>query len=261
MSDLLEGVALVSGAGSGIGRATSLAFVRHGIKQLALLDIDTAGMAATRKLIFELNDNVEVLEIQADLSNEKAIVDAVQKVTKTFGQINIAVNNVGIGGPICATSEMGVEDYRKVVDLDLIGLWIAQREEIRQMLRQEPRGQSPETRSRGVIVNLSSTYGHVAPSGTTPAPPYIACKHGVLGMTKMDANSYAKDGIRINAICPGFVNTPAFKAAVQQGVMQDELKKVPMGRFAEPSEIAEAISFLVSPMSSYMSGANLVVDG
>ncbi len=122
----------------GIGRATSLAFVRHGITKLAFLDIDPIGMAATKNLVLELNDKIEVLECKADLSNEKAIVDAVRKVVDKFGQINIAVNNVGVGGPMCPSTEMSLDDYRKTIDLDLVGLWIAQREEIRQMLQQDP---------------------------------------------------------------------------------------------------------------------------
>ncbi|EXJ63359.1 uncharacterized protein A1O5_11680 [Cladophialophora psammophila CBS 110553] len=261
MTDLLQGVALVTGGGSGIGQATCIALVRHGVDRVAILDIDTAGMSQTSKLIRTIKE-VDIIEISTNMANESSVVQAVQQVIDRFGRIDIAVNNAGIGGSILPSTETSVQDFHKVIDINLIGLWIGQREVIRQMLKQEPQQLWTGTPVRGTIVNLSSTFGYVSAAGTTPVPAYVSSKHGVLGITKQDSNSFAKDGIRINAICPGYINTPAIKAAAEASeAVQLEKLKVPMGRFGEPSEIAEAICFLASPMSSYMTGAGMIVDG
>ncbi|KAH6962532.1 hypothetical protein BKA56DRAFT_698512 [Ilyonectria sp. MPI-CAGE-AT-0026] len=263
MTNLLSGVALITGAGSGIGQSTSMAFARHGVQKLALLDIDDAGLETTAALISQqTNKRVESLKIKIDVSDEKAIVQAIQKVVDAFGRIDIAINNAGIGGPIMESTKISTDEYRRVLDVNMIGLWVSQREEIRQMLGQSPIEIRPGVQSKGVIVNMSSIFGLISPSASTPAAPYNTSKHGVIAITKNDANSFAKDGIRINAICPGYVTTKNLAQAVtEDDVMRKELEKVPMGRLADPSEIAEAICFLASPMSSYMSGASLVIDG
>ncbi|KAH8672342.1 hypothetical protein BGZ61DRAFT_556177 [Ilyonectria robusta] len=260
MTNLLAGVALITGAGSGIGQSTSMAFARHGVQKLALLDIDDAGLETTAAMISQqTNKRVESLKIKIDVSDEKAIVQAIQKVVDAFGRIDIAINNAGIGGPIMDSTKISTDEFRRVLDVNMIGLWVSQREEIRQMLAQSP----IEIRwDKGVIVNMSSIFGLTSPSASTPAAPYNTSKHGVIAITRNDANSFAKDGIRINAICPGYVTTKNLAQAVTEDeVMRKELEKVPMGRLADPSEIAEAICFLASPMSSYMSGASLVIDG
>lgn len=120
---------------TGIGRATSIAFVHHGIRKIALLDINPSSIKETKGLLLNANAKVEVLELPVDVTNEKAVVEAVQKVVDTFGQLTIAVNNAGLGGPIRPTAEMALEDYRRIIDLDLVGLWVAQREEIKHMLQ------------------------------------------------------------------------------------------------------------------------------
>lgn len=114
---------------------------------------------------------------------------------------------------------------------------------------------------RGTIINVASMLGLVAASPTTPATAYVAGKHAVMGLTKTDAVMYAPHGIRINAMCPGYVETPLLKAATASGIMDGEIKKTPMGRLAQMEEIADAIVFLASPFSSFMCGAGLVVDG
>ncbi|KAH7110703.1 oxidoreductase [Dactylonectria macrodidyma] len=263
MAKLLTGTALVTGAGAGIGQATSVAFVRHGIQKLALLDIDDTGLDRTADLISQHKaEGVQLLRIKVDISDDKSVITAIQKVVDTFGRIDIAVNNAGIGGPIVSSANMTVEEYRKVIDINMIGLWVSQREEIKQMLRQDPTQNCYGGVNRGVIVNMSFIFGLISPSASTPASPYSTSKHGVVAITRNDANSFAKDGIRINAICPGYVATRNLEATVTESqVMRQELDKVPMGRLASASEIAEVISFLASPMSSYMTGSTVVVDG
>ncbi|KAH8808646.1 oxidoreductase [Xylogone sp. PMI_703] len=263
MANLLKGVALVTGASSGIGQATAIALTRHGIKQLALLDIDPIGAKTTTELVKQQASDVDVLTIVTDMTNEESVVQGIQKVINYFGRIDYAVNNAGGAlNSLCPSTDLSAADFRAVMDLNVTGLWIGQREEIKQMLKQEPLDHEGGIRNRGVIINMSSAYGIVGTAATTNTTAYSTSKHAVLGITKNDANRYIKDNIRINAICPGYVNTPAMAAAVTHSdVMKGELLRIPMGRLAEPDEIAQAIVFLASPMSSYMSGAGLVVDG
>ncbi|KIW30208.1 uncharacterized protein PV07_05967 [Cladophialophora immunda] len=262
MNQLLKGVAVITGAGSGIGKATSIAFARNGVTKLALADIDEAGLKSTEKAVAALNKDVEVLLVTMDVSIEQSVIQGIQQVVIRFGRIDIAVNNAGFGGPIAPSVDISSEDFRRVIDTNMIGLWMCQREEIKQLLRQDVVEVRTGVWSRGIIVNMSSTFGLTAPSQSTPAAPYCTSKHGIIAITKNDANTYSKDGIRINAICPGYVNTDHMRATVSDSeIMRAEMAKVPMRRFAEPEEIADAICFLASPMSSFMSGASLVVDG
>ncbi|KAH7068619.1 short chain dehydrogenase/ reductase [Paraphoma chrysanthemicola] len=258
---LVRGVALVTGAGSGIGRATSLALARHGAQKLALLDINEGALQETEDIVLAAtkttNNQIETLKVHVDVSNESSIIEAMQKVIKSFGRIDIAVNNAGIGGPVAPSTEVSIDAYRAVIDVNMIGLWVCQREEIKHMLCQDIiQG------SRGVIVNMSSIYGLTSPSASTPASAYNASKHGVIAITKNDANYYARNSIRINAVCPGYVSTGAVEAVVpDDSIMRKEIDKVPMGRLAYPSEVGEAIVFLASPMSSFVHGTSLVIDG
>ncbi|KAJ3545083.1 hypothetical protein NM208_g2692 [Fusarium decemcellulare] len=247
MSDLLTGTALVTGAGAGIGRATSIAFVQHGIRKLALLDVDDAGLDRTAYSISQLQlGEVQILKVNVDVGNDKSLVQAIQKVVDELGRIDIAVNNAGIGGPIVNSTDLSVEDYRKVIDINMVGLWVSQREEIKHMLKQDPVLTRPGGVNRGVIVNMSSIFGLIGPSASTPASAYSTSKHGVVAITKNDANSFAKDGIRINAICPGYVDTRNLAAVVTESdVMREELRKVPMGRLGSVSEIAENFALII----------------
>jgi NAD(P)-dependent dehydrogenase (short-subunit alcohol dehydrogenase family) len=157
MSDLLKGVALITGAGSGIwngvlwfkydaelnylgiGQATALAFAQHGISKFALLDIDENGLIKTKGLLVKSRSDIDVMTVQLDLSEESGVVEAVQNVVKRFGEINIAINNAGIGGSMTRTSELELEPFRRVLEVNLIGMWIAQREVLKQMLKQPAR--------------------------------------------------------------------------------------------------------------------------
>ncbi|KIW42228.1 uncharacterized protein PV06_05792 [Exophiala oligosperma] len=261
MCHLLEGVALVTGGGSGIGQATCVALVRHGVKRLAVLDINVVGLRETKDLVERIR-RVDVLQLHVDLAEENSIISGVQRAVDHFGRIDILINNAARAGAIRPSTDVATGDFRKIIDVNLIGLWVCQREAIKQMLKQDPIKQRIGPASRGVIVNLSSTYGLVSPPGGLSTSAYVTSKHGILGITKTDATSFAKDGVRINAVCPGFVNTPAIKEAARASpLVQDEEKKVPMGRFGEPEELAEVICFLASPMSSYMTGTSVVVNG
>ncbi|KXT07909.1 hypothetical protein AC579_4521 [Pseudocercospora musae] len=260
MAKLVRGTAFITGAGSGIGQHVAYALARHGVERLALCDIRPEALKDTTERLKRNHQHVEVLNVEMDTSREDSVKSAVNQTVNAFDRIDIAINNAGIGGTPKPSPENTLDDFQKVVSINLNGVWLCQRSQILQMLKQEPLAPAPRG-SRGVIVNVASMLALVASSPGTPACAYTATKHAVMGLTKTDAVMYAKNGIRINAICPGYVATPLLKSATATRVMNDEVAKVPMGRLGEMEEIADTITFLSSEMSSFMCGSALVVDG
>lgn len=207
--------------------------------------------------------HVDILEVHLDVTDEDAVSSAVDQIISKFGRIDIAVNNAGIGGGPFNGADLPKSDFEKVLAVNLIGVMTCQSAELRAMIKQEPLHEGRRY-ARGVIINVSSMYGLVGASANTPATAYAAAKHGVMGLTKTDAIVYAEQRIRINAINPGYVATPLLGDTgdeSSQGVWAREMVKTPMRRLAQPAEIADCICFLGSRMSSYMTGAGLVVDG
>ncbi|RMY78953.1 hypothetical protein D0862_13270 [Hortaea werneckii] len=243
-----------------IGQATALAFARYGARQLALCDIRPDAIAQTTRKLKDHHKGLEILSLNADTSSEADVVHAVEHTATHFGRLDIAVNNAGINGKAVASDQLEFQDWRKTLSVNLDGVWLCQRAEIRQMLKQEPLDQAPRD-GRGIIVNVASMLGLVAASPSTPAVAYAASKHGVMGLTKTDAVMYAPRGIRINAVCPGYIATPLLEAVGADGVVARQLEKVPQNRFGSVEEVADAISFLASPMSSFVTGHGLVLDG
>lgn len=278
MASLLRGSALITGAGSGIGQYTAYALAQHGIRQLAICDINASSLETTSAQLRKSHKDLEILPLEMDVANEGSVRSAFRKTVDRFERLDVTVNNAGIGGAPTPTHETELSKWDKVIDVNVKGVWLCQREAIRYMLKQQALDAGPRG-SRGVIVNVASMLGTVASSPGTPACAYTSSKHAVmgkhdidiqlrdstlrprLGMTKTDAVMYASQGIRINAICPGYVGTPLLKAATGSGVMAAEVAKVPQQRLGEMEEIADAITFLASPMSSFMAGVGLVVDG
>ena len=212
MASLLRGVAFITGAGSGIGQYTAYALAKYGVRQFALCDIVPKNLDTTSAQLKQNHADVDILNIEADTAKEASVNDAVQQTVDRFSRLDIAVNNAGIGGPAKPTHEVELSEWEKLMSVNLNGVWLCQRAQIRQMLKQEPLDPAPRG-NRGVIVNVASMLGLVASSPGTPATAYTASKHGVMGLTKTDAVMYAPQGIRINAMCPGYVGTPLLKAA------------------------------------------------
>lgn len=254
----MKGSAFITGAASGIGQATAFAFAKHGIKRLVLTDVNRNNLLSTSSEIKSHFPDVQIESMEVDVCDEKAVESSVEEAVKKLGRIDVGVNVAGIGGAGKKTDESEEADWAKVIDVNLNGVWRSQRAQLRAMLKQENLGLRE---GRGNIINVSSMYGLVAPPSYIPASPYTAAKHGVVGLTKSDAIAYAAQGIRINAICPGYVNTPLLKEAAVSGAMDSEIAKTPMQRMADVDEIADSIVFLASPMASFMTGASLVVDG
>lgn len=233
---------------------------KYGVRQFALCDIRPDSLKTTTKELKSRYGNVDVLEIETDTSKEASVNNAVAETVKRFSRLDIAVNNAGVGGAGKPSHEQELEDWRRLMAINLDGVWLCQRAEIRQMLKQDYLDPKPRG-NRGVIVNVASMLGLVASVPSVAAVSYTSSKHGVMGMTKTDAIMYAPHGIRINAMCPGYIGTPLLKQATAAGIMADEVARVPQGRLGEIEEIADAISFLASPMSSFMCGIGLDVSG
>ncbi|WP_372634423.1 SDR family NAD(P)-dependent oxidoreductase [Fodinibius sp.] len=241
-------VALVTGAATGIGRETAIAFAKKGAN-VVIADINKKQLAETEKLLNE--EEVEILSVKADISNEEDIRNMVEKTVQKFGRLDFACNNAGIGGESATTGEYSTEGWDKVLNINLRGQFICMKYEIEAML----------DNGSGSIVNISSILGHV---GFTEAPAYVASKHGLLGLTKTAAIEYASQGIRVNAVCPGFIETPMLEDA---GITTDEETKQhiislhPAGRLGKPREVADAIVWLASDEASFVTGHPLLVDG
>jgi NAD(P)-dependent dehydrogenase (short-subunit alcohol dehydrogenase family) len=195
------------------------------------------------------------------VTDEQAIDDSVEKTVKAFGRLDYAVNNAGIGGAIDTSDQIQKDDFEKVLSVNLTAVWLCQRAQIRQMLKQERLSESYRS-YRGSIVNVASMFGLVAPPLNVPTTAYATSKHAVIGLTKSDALAFAHRGIKINAISPGYVMSPLVQKCMSQGDMiEAERKKVPVHRYAEMEEIGDSIAFLHSDAASYMIGATLVADG
>ncbi|KAJ2891663.1 3-oxoacyl-[acyl-carrier-protein] reductase [Zalerion maritima] len=260
MVSLLKGTAFITGAAGGIGKASAFAFAQHGVKNLTITDINATLLAATNKELKEKFPDVQVLEAQVDVREYHQVSSIIRETGKKFGRLDIAVNNAGIGGSGGKTHEIDWEEWQRVLDVDLHGVWRCQREELKLMVDQKDLG---PREGRGRIINVASMYGIVSPSYTMNHTAYTAAKHAVMGLTKADANSYGRTNIRINAVCPGYVRTPLVEHKVNKPdtpIMQDVFRQ-PFNRLCTVEEIADSIVFLASPMSSFMQGVGLVVDG
>lgn len=240
-------VVVVTGAAGGIGLATALLAAEHGA-HLAISDIDAAGLLNTIQQLAEMG--VTPYSDVLDVSNTAQVERYMLGAAANFGRIDCAFNNAGVGGEINKLHQLSEESWDKVVDVNLKGVWLCMKYQIPHM-----RGESG-----GAIVNMASSAGLV---GFPLNAVYSATKHGVLGLTKSAAGEYARDRIRVNAVCPGYVDTPMVKQLemVRPGMVNTTLQAVPMRRLGDAREVAEAVVFLLSDNASFITGHALSVDG
>ncbi|KAI9368045.1 short chain dehydrogenase/ reductase [Aspergillus egyptiacus] len=261
----MKGVALITGAASGIGRATAHTFVREGCTRLVLGDIDTSGLQTVSQELQDLKPELQILTMSVDVTSEEHVEAFVAAAVKHFGGIHYAVNNAGItSNPRVRTHELPTESWDDVLAVNLRGVWLCQRAELKVMMGQGRELEMVGSRTgapsqRGAIVNISSLFGimsHPTVGG------YSAAKSGVLGMTRTDALAYAEDGIRVNSVLPGLIKTPMVEESIRRGSNYEQLiGTVPARRWGRPEEVAEAVVFLAGERASFITGESLVVDG
>jgi NAD(P)-dependent dehydrogenase (short-subunit alcohol dehydrogenase family) len=237
-------VALITGAASGMGRATAKAFANAGAS-LVLIDRDSAKLETTARDI--ASSGVKLLTIAGDVSDESLAKSAVDRAVTEFGRLDMAYNNAGILGPMCPLTDETAEGYDAVNAVNLKGVWTFLKHELIQMKKQ----------GSGAIVNCSSLGGLIGLAGRAA---YHATKHGVIGLTKSAALDVAAQGIRVNAICPGCIDTPMGEQ-IDPAAMKEFLKEQPIGRMGTSDEIAATVLWLCSPASSLVVGVALPVDG
>jgi NAD(P)-dependent dehydrogenase (short-subunit alcohol dehydrogenase family) len=238
-------VALVTGASSGIGRATAEAFVARGYATALIdRDADEGRLVAT-----QLRKSGECLFIQCDVTDDGAVRDAVARTVSAYGRLDAAFNAAGIDGEAGkATAECSMENWNRVIATDLTGLWSCMRYEIPQMLKA----------GMGSIVNCASIAGLL---GAPTLPAYVAAKHGVVGLTKTAALEYARQGIRVNAVCPGLIDTPMTRKGLTPEFAAKLVEESPIGRFGQPAEIAAAVVWLCDQSPGFLTGQAIAVDG
>jgi NAD(P)-dependent dehydrogenase (short-subunit alcohol dehydrogenase family) len=237
-------VALVTGGASGIGEACVLTFARGGAK---VVIVDLNGELGEKAVTAVKQAGGDAIFLRVDVSDPEAVEKMVADTVAAFGRLDIAVNNAGIGGELNPTGNYSVEDWHRVIDINLNSVFYCMRYQIPQMLKQ----------GNGSIVNMSSILGAV---GIANSPAYVAAKHGIVGLTKTAALEYGKQGLRINAVGPAFIKTPLLNALDEQ--TQAYLSGLhAVGRMGEAKEVANLVAFLCSDQASFLTGGYYLVDG
>ena len=248
MAELMQDkVALVTGASSGIGRATALVFAREGAR-VVVADLNVVGGQETVQLVKAAGG--EAVFVETDVAQAASVEAMVQTALDTYGRLDCAHNNAGVEGVLSRTAEQTEQDWEPVIRINLKGVWLCMKYELPHMVQQ----------GSGAIVNTASGAGLI---GVKRMAAYVASKHGVIGLTKTAALEYAKSGVRVNAVCPGVIQTAMVERV--SGRRPDVLEKMiaaePIGRSGQPEEIAESVVWLCSDAASFVTGHAMAVDG
>jgi NAD(P)-dependent dehydrogenase (short-subunit alcohol dehydrogenase family) len=247
MAELENKVAIVTGAASGIGRSTALALAREGAR-IVVSDVDETGGQETVRLIEEQYGG-QAIFVKTDVSDPGAVKALVDKAVETYGRLDVMVNNAGIGGEAALLADYSLESWDRVIGINLSGVFYGMKYAIPAMLES----------GGGSIINVASILGQV---GFATAPAYVAAKHGIVGLTKNAALEYSAQGVRVNAVGPGFIHTPMIEGLEEDEATNQMLISMhPIGRLGRPEEVAELIVWLASEKASFVTGAYYPVDG
>ena len=235
-------VALVTGGGSGIGEAIAHQFADEG----ATVIVADVNDVPAKQVATDIGASAHA-EV-ADVGDAASMEALVERVMQEHGRLDIAVNNAGIGGASAPIGEYPVDSWKQVMSVNLDGVFYSMRSEIPAMLKN----------GGGSIINIGSVLSSV---GFAQSGAYVAAKHGVIGLTKTAAIEYSKDGVRVNAVGPGFIETPLLKKPEAAEVVKGVTALHPIGRLGQPEEVANVVTFLASDESSFVSGSYYTVDG
>jgi NAD(P)-dependent dehydrogenase (short-subunit alcohol dehydrogenase family) len=237
-------VAFVTGAASGIGRATAVAFAQEGAR-VAILDLTDEALATTAEAVRATG--AEVLVLACDVAEPEQVEAAIAEVVATFGRLDVAFNNAGVENTAAPVAEIALEEWDRILNINLRGTFVCMKHELAQMVRQ----------GGGVVVNTSSGAGV---RGVAGGASYAASKHAIIGLTKSAALDYAKANIRVNAVLPGNIETPMMDRFTG-GDIQKAIDLEPVGRLGKPEEIADAVLWMSADLGAFVTGAAIAVDG
>ncbi|KAJ6110496.1 hypothetical protein N7486_002731 [Penicillium sp. IBT 16267x] len=259
---LFPGVAVITGAGgTGIGAAVAYAFAAAGCERIAITDVNDDTLQKTRDGIAIAYPKVQLIAQAGDVADDHFAESFISEVAKEFGRVDYAVNCAGVLGVPMRSTETSLAEFDRVNNINYRGCWLSSRAQLKQMLEQDPLPSHDPTRpaQRGAVVNIASQLGIVSRPN---APAYCASKSAIIGLTRADAIDYSKDGIRVNCVCPGVIETPLImaNAEVREAVTPAAMI-APMQRMGKPAEVADAVLFLCSTQASFVQGHAMVVDG
>ena len=237
-------VAFVTGGASGIGRATAVAFAQEGAR-VAILDLTEEALATTAEAVRATG--AEVLVLACDVAKPEQVEAAIAEVVATFGRLDVAFNNAGVENKAAPGAEIALEEWDRILNINLRGTFVCMKHELAQMVRQ----------GSGVVVNTSSGAGV---RGVAGGASYAASKHAIIGLTKSAALDYAKANIRVNAVLPGNIETPMMDRFTG-GDIQKAIDLEPVGRLGKPEEIADAVLWMSADLGAFVTGAAIAVDG